>query len=361
MLGTPDPRQRIRTDDDSPPLALAHAPGLLSSSMSFAWPDAFERSPEAEWMRADLDTLALKYDTVENHGWYRNLEPTLDELAAYLRDDMTMIDYSGGTGILLDRLLQRIPAVQAGYLLVDSSPKFLRLAFEKLGGEPRLAFRLIQFLKNHKRLQLLDEVLPAALIGRFDAIVSTNAVHLYYDLDDTLRSWHGALRAGGRAFVQSGNIANPDAPAGSWIIDATVEHIDRVARTLVGERADYARFRSALDDTARMGKYEELREKFFLPVRPLGFYLERLRAAGFAVLNVANRSIQAEVADWYEFLAAYHEGVLGWAGGSRRVDGADPSEEVVALRLRLMLEALDRIFEGRPSFEASWTYITCEK
>lgn len=329
--------------------------------MSFVWPDGFDRIPGEDWTRADLDTLALKYDTVENHGWYKNLEPTLDELAAYLRDGMKMIDYSGGTGILLDRLLHRLPDAQVGYLLVDSSPKFLRLALEKLGREPRLAFRLIQFLKDRKRLELLEEVLPASIIGGLDAIVSTNAVHLYYDLGDTLRSWRGALRPGGRAFVQSGNIANPDAAPGTWIIDSTVDHIDVVARQLVGERPDYAAFRPGLDDAARMAKYAALREKFFLPVRPLAYYLGELRGAGFEVVDVVARPIEASVADWYEFLAAYHEGVLGWAGGSRRVDGADPSEATVALRQRLMREALDRIFDGRPAFQASWTYITCSR
>ena len=329
--------------------------------MSFAWPTGFERVLDEEWTRADLDTLALKYDTVENHGWYRNLEPTLDQLAAHLRDGMTLIDYSGGTGILLDRLLHRIPAVQAGYLLVDSSPKFLRLALEKLGREPRVGFRLIHFLKAEKRLQLLDEVLPAPMIGRFDALASTNAIHLYYDLDDTLRSWHRALRSGGRAFVQSGNIRNPDAAPGDWIIDATVEQIDAVARDLVRERPAYAAFRAGVDDAARMREYDKLREKFFLPVRPLAYYVDQFRAAGFGVVDVTTRSIQAEVADWYQFLAAYHEGVLGWAGGSRRIDGADPSEETVALRLQLMRDALDRIFGGKPSFQASWTYLTCER
>jgi SAM-dependent methyltransferase len=254
-----------------------------------------------------------------------------------------------------------MPDRQVGYLLVDSSPKFLRLALEKLRGEPRVAFRLISFLRAEKRLQLLDEILPASAMGRFDAISSTNAVHLYYDLGDTLRSWSRALRPGGRAFVQSGNILNPDAPAGDWIIDATVEQIDLAARELVLEGHAYAPFRAAVDDAPRMAAYEALRDKFFLPVRPLAFYLDELRGAGFAIHEVATRSIQAEVADWYEFLAAYHEGVLGWAGGSRRVDGADPTDEVITLRLRLMREALDRIFSGRTSFQASWTYITADR
>ena len=47
--------------------------------MTSVWPDGFPRIPDDSWTRADLDTLALKYDTVENHGWYRNLEPTVDQ------------------------------------------------------------------------------------------------------------------------------------------------------------------------------------------------------------------------------------------------------------------------------------------
>src|SRR5262245_16084950 len=98
--------------------------------MTSVWPADFARIPDEDWTHAPLDTLALKYDTVENHGWYRNLEPTLDELAAHLRDGMHMVDYSGGTGILIDRLLHRMPDAAVGCLLVDSSPKFLRLALE---------------------------------------------------------------------------------------------------------------------------------------------------------------------------------------------------------------------------------------
>jgi SAM-dependent methyltransferase len=329
--------------------------------MTSVWPADFPMVPAEDWTRADVDSLALNYDTVENHGWYRNLEPTVEDLAAYLRPGHRVIDYSGGTGILIGRLLERLPALDAGYLLVDSSPKFLRLALEKLRRDPRVAFRLIRYLRDQKRLELLDEVLPADLRGGFDAVVSTNAVHLYYDLGDTLASWFRALRPGGKALVQSGNIANPDAARGDWIIDATVGEIDRVARVVVAERAEYAPFRPALGDAARLAQYATLRDKFFLPVRPLGFYVDHLRGAGFVVDAVATRSIEAEVDDWYQFLAAYHEGVLGWAGGSKRIDGADPDGDTVALRLRLIRDALGRVFGGRASFQASWTYLTCRR
>ena len=42
----------------------------------------------------------------------------------------------------------------------------------------------------------------------------------------------------------------------------------------------------------------------------------------------------------------------------RRIDGVEPSDDVLRLRLQLIRDALDRVFGGAPSFQASWTYIT---
>jgi hypothetical protein len=64
------------------------------------------------------------------------------------------------------------------------------------------------------------------------------------------------------------------------------------------------------------------------------------------------------VEEWYEFLAAYADAVLGWVGGSAKVDGVDPSEEATADRLRLLHDSLAVIFGGRPTFSCCWTYIT---
>ena len=50
-----------------------------------------------------------------------------------------LVDYSGGTGILARRLLDRIGERETGIVIVDASPKFLRLALEKLGDDPRVA------------------------------------------------------------------------------------------------------------------------------------------------------------------------------------------------------------------------------
>ena len=74
-------------------------------------------------------------------------------------------------------------------------------------------------------------------------------------------------------------------------------------------------------------------------------------------LQVQARTIEARVDDWFEFLSAYHEAVLGWVGGSAKVDGAAPSETGVRDRLALIRHAMETLFGGRSAFRCCWTYI----
>src|SRR5713101_2883055 len=324
----------------------------------FQWPPGFQRIPDEDWTRQPVDTFGLRYDTVENHGWYRNRDPTVEDLARHLEDGQLLIDYSGGTGILLDRLNLRIFDRHIGMLVVDSSSKFLRVALDKFGDEERVAFRLLRWLKEEKRLELLEEVIgPELLVRKADAIASTNAIHLYRDLPDTLASWARVLRPSGRVFVQSGNIRNPQARPSEWILDETVWAIHEVATGLVRNDPRYTAYRPLLDDEARMQAHVAYRDQVFLPVRPLEYYLRGLEEAGFTVEEVTARSIEARVEDWFEFLSAYHEAVLGWLGASVKVDGKAPSSEAVTDRLALIRHAMDTLFGGREAFRCCWTYI----
>lgn len=327
----------------------------------FHWPEGFERIPEADWTSQPLDRLALHYDSVEQHGWYRNLDPTVEAAAAALADGALCIDYSGGTGIFTDRLLRRTQGRGIGVVIVDSSPKFLRLALEKFRDHPQVAFRLIRWLRDEHRLELLEEALDPELAERgADVVVSTNAIHLYYDLPETVASWRRVIRNGGRLLVQSGNVRNPEAPEGAWIIDETVGHIHRAAVELVGLDDRWTRFRPFLEDEEHMAAHRTLREKVFLPVRDLDYYVGTIEDAGFAVVERSCRAIEARVEDWYDFLAVYHDAVLGWAGGAEKVTGREPGPDAVALRRRLLRVAMDRVFDGADEFTACWTYLTAE-
>ena len=325
----------------------------------FSWPDAVPRIPDEDWTGQAVESFGLQYDSVENHGWYRNLDPTVEQLARNLTDGDVLIDYSGGTGILLDRLLLRIFDRQVGMMIVDSSPKFLRVALERFKGDERVALRWLRYLKDEKRLQRLREVVEPQV--QADVIVSTNAIHLDYDLEDALRSRDEVLKPGGRVFVNSGNVRNPGARPNEWIIDETVYVIHEVATGIVRTDPRFAQYRDALDDRERMDRHLEFRDRVFLAPRPLDYYLDAMRASGLVIDEVGDRAIEADVGEWFEFLAAYHDAVLGWVGGTQKVDGVAPSDEAVADRRQLMREALDVIFGGRSTFLACWTYIGARK
>jgi len=194
-----------------------------------------------------------------------------------------------------------------------------------------------------------------------DAIVSTNAIHLYYDLPETLASWTRTLRPGGRVFVNSGNIRNPRARPNEWILDETVWVIDEVAEGLVRTDARYAAYRQALDDEERMAAHRAHRDRVFLTPRPLQFYLDALDEAGLSVESVREETIEASVDDWFELMRTYHDAVLGWIGGTAKVDGSGPSPEAMEDRLALIRHSMDILFGGRRDFRACWTYITARR
>jgi len=324
----------------------------------FDW-GGLERIPDEDWVSQPVDAFGLHYDTVENHGWYRNLDLTVEQLADDLREGQVLIDYSGGTGILLERLRGRIGDRRVGMVIVDSSPKFLRVALDRFRSDERVAFRRIRYLKEEKRLQYVDEVLPPGFTA--EALVSTNAIHLYDDLEDTLRAWTRVLGPGATARINSGNIRNPRAAEDEWIIDDTVYLVHEAAAEIVRTDDRYAGYRAMLENEDRVRAYLDYRDRVFLAPRPLEHYLYALRAAGFEIAEVTERTIEADVEEWYEFLAAYADAVLGWVGGSAKVDGEGASEEAAADRLQLLRESLGNIFGGRPTFRCCWTYISATR
>ena len=329
----------------------APLPDAGGAPSAFRWPEGFVQVPDEDWTNRDVDEFGIAYDHVDAHGWYRNLDLTVEDLARDLHDGDRLLDYSGGTGILLDRLRLRVFDRRVGVVIVDASAKFLRVALEKYAGDPLVALRLLRYLRDERRLQTLDEVLDL----EFDALACTNAIHLYPDLPETLGTWMRALRPGGGVYINSGNIRNPRAKPSEWILDETVWVINDLAEGLVRSDPQYVHYREAVDDSERMQAHADYRNRVFVPPRPLDFYLQALGDAGLEVLDVREETIEARVSEWFEFLSAYHYAVLGWVGGE------DPTPAALRDRLHLIRHAMETLFGGRPSFNACWTYITARK
>lgn len=281
------------------------------------------------------------------------------QVAAAVDDGNLVVDFSGGTGILT-RLLPVLGG--AGVVVVDSSPKFLRVALERLRDEPRVAFRLLPYLRDEQRMRALDEVLDESLLQTGAAcIVSTNAIHLYDDLDATLSGWRRSLRGGGHVIVSSPNIDNPRARPGEWIIDTTVAAVNEIVAEIVREEPLFAEYCAVLDDTQRMAAYAALQRRVFPTPRPLDAYTDALERSGVRVQSVFDMTVQVRVREWAEVLCTYHEGVLGWIGGTVKSEGRPPSEHALRDRRFLIRYALERAASGRDTFDACWTYITCKR
>lgn len=334
--------------------------GISAPTSVFQWPDGFDRVPSESWAHSPVDASAINYDKAGGHSWYKNLEPLTAQVLATL-DDGLLIEYSCGTGILADRLQPKLSDL-AGVLNVDASAKFLRLAVEKFGNDRRFAFRLLNWLGEESRLQLLDEVTEPGVLDRgADILTSANAIHLYTDLKETILSWHRCMKSGAKVFVGSANIYNPSARPGDLILDETVARINELAAEVVYEDPLFEEHRDALSDSGKMASHEAQRDQVFVPVRRLDTYLDVFSAAGFDVLQVFDQTIFVPASEFCQALSTYHDAVLGWVGGTVKVEGQNATRTALRDRLFLIKYCLEKLSNDNGTFPCSWTYITCRR
>ena len=258
----------------------------------FAWPAGFARIPEQDWVQQPMDTFGLRYDTVENHGWYRNLDRRSRSWRGHLRGRRrSSIDYSGGTGILLDRLKLRIFDRQVGMLIVDSSPKFLRVALDKFRGDERIAFRLLRWLKEERRLELLEEVMGPELLRAAPTCSppptrSTSTA----TSTDTLAFLGARAAAGRRAFVQVGQYPQP--PGAATASGSSTRRCTPSTRSrpgLVRNDARYAPTGRCSTTTARIQAHLAYRDGCSCRCGRWTSTSTRCEAAGFTVEEVTGR------------------------------------------------------------------------
>jgi SAM-dependent methyltransferase len=319
-----------------------------------------ERVVDDSFLKSDVTEFALGYDKVKNHTWYDNLNYMVDLSKKYFNQDDFIMDYSCGTGIFCERLLKSTidcPRI----LMMDSSPKYLKLSYDKFGRNYKFHFRVINYLKDEGRLQTISEALGKDHKELLDGIVCTNAIHLYPTIDDTIKSWNDILVKGGKLLINSGNIYNPLMGEETKLIDQTVNEISKLSFDIVKDNPKYFKYVDLINDFDYINKHNVLRDKYFLPIRPINFYTDELIKNGFKIVEVKTIDVDAKVDEWFDFLKVYHEGIIGWIGGSKKITGIEPNEDEINDRVEIIKLALTKMFNNQNDFKACWNYIICEK
>jgi ubiquinone/menaquinone biosynthesis C-methylase UbiE len=319
-----------------------------------------EKIIDESFLKSDVTEFALGYDKVKNHTWYDNLNYLVSLSKEYFNEDDFIMDYSCGTGIFCERFLKssvNIPRI----LMVDSSPKYLKLSYDKFGRNYKFYFRVINYLKDEKRLQTLPESLGENCNELLNGIVCSNAIHLYPTIDETIKSWNDLLVKGGKLLINSGNIHNSLMGEETKLIDQTVNEISNLSYDIVKNTPKYQKYFDLINDIDYINKHNTLRDKYFLPIRPIDFYTDELIKNGFKIIEVKTINIDARVDEWFDFLKVYHGGIIGWIGGSKKITGIEPSEEEINDRVEIIKLALTKMFNNQNDFKACWNYIICEK
>lgn len=301
-----------------------------------------------------ITEFALGYDEVKHHDWYNNLDYLVKLSGDFFSNDSFIMDYSCGTGIFCERLKQ--VGLNPSVLMVDASLKYLRLAYEKFKEEQSYSFRLLDLKKK------INDSIVDDLDQKLDGIICANAIHLYPTIDETIIGWNNLLKKGGKLLINSGNIDNPrmKTPT-SVLIDQTVNDIFKLSFDIVKNNKSYHQYLSKLSDVAYLEKYAKLKDKYFLPIRNIDYYVDSLHKNGFVVNEIKTIDIESNVKEWFDFLKVYDEGILGWIGGVYKVSGDLVDLTDIQNRLDIMEEAINIIFNNKNSFTASWNYIICEK
>ena len=309
------------------------------------WPAGFDPVPDQPWTTERGRTPSgVAYDHVEGHGWYANLDPTVEDLAADLRAGDVLLDYSGGTGILLERLRRRIGDRRRRHR--DRGPVV----------RPSCAWRWRSSAATRwwacgcstaRWTTRSGRSWPRAASTRWSAPTRSTSTPTSTPWPQSGRGCSGPAAA---CCLSSGNVTDPGGRR-DWLLDQTVEAINERAQDLVRSDRTYERYEPLLQRPRAAGAPRRDPQAGVPRPAPAG----RLRGRAHVgrperEARCGEATIEASVHEWFDFLSAFHASVLGWI-----------PEEAVHDRLRLMRQAMEVLFAQRPTFAAGWTYITAEK
>lgn len=324
------------------------------------WGTGVVRIPDEDWTRSPVDEAALKYDRHGGNVFGSTWEPTVAQALSVFDTGNLLIDYSCGTGQFTERLLRSCTG-RARVLNTDVSPRYLRLAAERFRHDDRVALRLLRKSNDALGFQSVDEV-ANDVIPNFsaDVLTSTNAIHLYTGLPETLESWHRVIRPGGLVLISTGDMSNPNRSLSDWRLHDTVSTVNEIALNAVRTDSRFEQYRDKVEDEDLLKAYASLQDYVYPAIKPVDLYLDSLSDAGLKPLHYFEVPVNITAENLIDALSPYHEIILGWVGGSRKVEGRSPTKRALKDRLLLIRHCAEKLYDARDHFQCAWTYITCK-
>lgn len=323
------------------------------------WGPSVVRVPDEDWSRNPVEEAALKYDKHGGNVFGSTWEPTVAQALSVFDTDKILIDYSCGTGQFTERLLRNHNG-RARVLNVDVSPRYMRLAAERFKYDDRVALRLLNKSNDALGFQSIDEVADGLIPNSgADILTSTNAIHLYTGLPEALESWHRVMRSGGLVLISTGDMSNPKRTLSDWRLHDTVATVNEIALDVVRTDSRFEQYRNKAEDEDLLNSYASLRDYVYPTIKPIDLYLDSLSDAGLKPIHHFEVPVNITVRDLIDALSPYHEVILGWVGGSRKVEGRSPTKRALEDRSFLIRHCAETLYDGRGHFQCAWTYITC--
>jgi ubiquinone/menaquinone biosynthesis C-methylase UbiE len=315
---------------------------------------------KAQLWRPDRPTshgATAYHDAVVDASWHiENIAGLIALLHGKTKSTDTIVDFGAGTGASAVYVLK---SLKGKLLLVDNSASWLGKAYEVLRRNKRVEYSLLG--KKDGRYLLLDELLGKSSV---DHVVSANTVHLIPNIAETFAGIFSPLKKGGSFSFQSGNIMRKGREHSVFMIDGTVSAVHDRAIALIRTDPRFLSYKNGLD--LRIEQERSQRELIFPKPRPVEFYVEAAKKAGFIQIAVTHKQIKVRYADWLKFLRVrrLQAGILPEVGGRDATPQQEKDRDLLIKTAAQQFFAQlkrDNPFATRQVFTAEWVYVTAKK
>lgn len=169
---------------------------------------------------ASYNKKAASYEAKWKEYLVHTHETFLNRIA--IDEDDTVLDASGGTGLLAQMLIDRNFAFR--HLTInDPSDKMLAISRQRLSDKTNISF-------SNERADKLSHKTHA-----FDRILCLNSFHFYADQPEALKRFYRILAPGGRLYILDWNRAGFFIPVNKIITWTSSEYIDTRSLSEISE------------------------------------------------------------------------------------------------------------------------------